>query len=256
MRRAFTLIELLVVIAIIAILAAILFPVFAQAKKSAKGAAALSNLKQIGTAMHMYASDYDDGMVLTDHELTSWDRPTWAYLLQPYSKSPHIFWDPTRTIPAGDKIGDYYWDVVTTYAINDGGVAGYWNGPTGCVEWPWGYVYGRTITSQDDIASRFTVMPSIWAGTNVGWYYFRNYQASWIDTSTDPGEWSWWNHVWQTRLSHNGNQIPTLFLDSHAGKARRGHFVSWDDAWTRDEYCAFMDSHDLWKYWGKWWTTS
>jgi prepilin-type N-terminal cleavage/methylation domain-containing protein len=36
MKRGFTLIELLVVIAIIAILAAILFPVFAQAKESAK----------------------------------------------------------------------------------------------------------------------------------------------------------------------------------------------------------------------------
>jgi prepilin-type N-terminal cleavage/methylation domain-containing protein len=46
-RRAFTLIELLVVIAIIAILAAILFPVFAQAKESAKKVGCLSNLKQL-----------------------------------------------------------------------------------------------------------------------------------------------------------------------------------------------------------------
>ena len=45
-RRAFTLIELLVVIAIIAILAAILFPVFAQAKDSAKQASCISNAKQ------------------------------------------------------------------------------------------------------------------------------------------------------------------------------------------------------------------
>jgi prepilin-type N-terminal cleavage/methylation domain-containing protein len=60
MRRAFTLIELLVVIAIIAILAAILFPVFAQAKNAAKGAACISNMKQIGTAAHLYLGDYDD----------------------------------------------------------------------------------------------------------------------------------------------------------------------------------------------------
>ena len=59
-RRAFTLIELLVVIAIIAILAAILFPVFAQAREKARGAACLSNMKQIGTATMMYAQDNDE----------------------------------------------------------------------------------------------------------------------------------------------------------------------------------------------------
>jgi prepilin-type N-terminal cleavage/methylation domain-containing protein len=58
--NAFTLIELLVVIAIIAILAAILFPVFAQAKESAKAAACLSNLRQLGIASRMYLGDYDD----------------------------------------------------------------------------------------------------------------------------------------------------------------------------------------------------
>ncbi|MCE9558134.1 MAG: prepilin-type N-terminal cleavage/methylation domain-containing protein [Armatimonadetes bacterium] len=57
---AFTLIELLVVIAIIAILAAILFPVFTQAKASAKKTTALSNMKQIGTAAMIYVADNDD----------------------------------------------------------------------------------------------------------------------------------------------------------------------------------------------------
>lgn len=50
-RRAFTLIELLVVIAIIAILAAILFPVFAQARASARGISCVSNAKQSATAV-------------------------------------------------------------------------------------------------------------------------------------------------------------------------------------------------------------
>jgi prepilin-type N-terminal cleavage/methylation domain-containing protein len=57
---AFTLIELLVVIAIIAILAAILFPVFAKARERARESTALSNLKQIGAALPMYAADYDE----------------------------------------------------------------------------------------------------------------------------------------------------------------------------------------------------
>ena len=65
-RSAFTLIELLVVIAIIAILAAILFPVFAQAKEAAKKSAGLSQMKQIGTALNMYAADWDDGIPTWD----------------------------------------------------------------------------------------------------------------------------------------------------------------------------------------------
>jgi len=61
-KKAFTLIELLVVIAIIAILAAILFPVFAKVREKARQTACVSNLKQIGTAMLMYATDYDEFM--------------------------------------------------------------------------------------------------------------------------------------------------------------------------------------------------
>ena len=54
-RRGFTLIELLVVIAIIAILAAILFPVFAQARERARQTACLSNLRQVGLGLQLYA---------------------------------------------------------------------------------------------------------------------------------------------------------------------------------------------------------
>jgi prepilin-type N-terminal cleavage/methylation domain-containing protein/prepilin-type processing-associated H-X9-DG protein len=59
-RRGFTLIELLVVIAIIAILAAILFPVFAQARATARAAACASNIRQLGLGLLMYTQDYDE----------------------------------------------------------------------------------------------------------------------------------------------------------------------------------------------------
>lgn len=114
----FTLIELLVVIAIIAILAAILFPVFAQARDKARSATCQSNLKQNGSALMMYAQDYDEtypfGEVpntyndwLTGKPVVYWayyanvanpvypDTLMWANSIQPYAKNNKIFGCPS-----------------------------------------------------------------------------------------------------------------------------------------------------------------
>lgn len=105
-KNAFTLIELLVVIAIIAILAAILFPVFAQAKAAAKKTAALSNLKQNGTAVLMYNGDFDGTFAMSAYALAT---PSGAVVpgsnaqvfsvydaIIPYTKNKDIFTDPAE----------------------------------------------------------------------------------------------------------------------------------------------------------------
>lgn len=58
-QHGFTLIELLVVLAIIAILASLLLPALANAKFAAKNTICKSNLRQLVTAIHLYASTHE-----------------------------------------------------------------------------------------------------------------------------------------------------------------------------------------------------
>jgi len=92
MRRGFTLIELLVVIAIIAILAAILFPVFARAREKARSASCLSNVKQIGLAILMYAQDFDETYV----DARWWGNYFWCDRVVPYMKNTQLFVCPSH----------------------------------------------------------------------------------------------------------------------------------------------------------------
>lgn len=95
-KTGFTLIELLVVIGIIAILAAILFPVFAQARASARKSVCLSNIKQLSVGMTMYAQDSDEAF------------PTWH-------------WDVSRDGGTGTPDNDgttVWWNAIYPYVRN------------------------------------------------------------------------------------------------------------------------------------------
>jgi prepilin-type N-terminal cleavage/methylation domain-containing protein len=59
----FTLMELLAVMGIIAVLAALLFSALSRARTKAAQTTCLNNLKQINTAVRMYADDYKDRVV-------------------------------------------------------------------------------------------------------------------------------------------------------------------------------------------------
>lgn len=116
------------VIAIIAILAAILFPVFAQAKFSAKKTVDLSNARQIGLSEKLYLNDYDDTMPLFyayNSDPTIYTPATHhgtEKLLLPYTASKDIFKSPLDSggpylanDPGSSAFGaDTYWKAYGT----------------------------------------------------------------------------------------------------------------------------------------------
>lgn len=64
-KRGFTLVELLVVIGIIAVLVGILLPALSRAREQAQRLKCLSNVRQLGMALSMYASENKDCVPLT-----------------------------------------------------------------------------------------------------------------------------------------------------------------------------------------------
>ena len=71
-KSGVTMIELLVVIAIIAMLAAILLPALSTAKEKTRRAICMSNMKQIGILLLMFASDHQEEFPSVDKNEDYW----------------------------------------------------------------------------------------------------------------------------------------------------------------------------------------
>jgi general secretion pathway protein G len=98
---AFTLVELLTVIAIIGVLAGILIPTVGKVRESAHSAKCLSNLRQIGTGIRVFAEENkgnlpvpqdDDGLVVGEDKKDIWWAKWWMAQIQPYTEGR----DPSR----------------------------------------------------------------------------------------------------------------------------------------------------------------
>lgn len=269
-KHAFTLIELLVVIAIIAILAAILFPVFAQAKRAAKSTAALSNMKQIGTANQIYSADYDDAVIIWEVNAAPWTP--WTLIIQPYTKNTNILFDPARQVPwvPIDDAGDWGWN--TNMSIN---LYTYSSVP--------GWGTSRSQTGIEHVSERAAFVvngdPTGAAGDwNRGWW-----RGHWVDgqraacpdytnyRAADP-DWAWqYNRVYQAAKDFHGEGIIISFGDTHTKKIN-AKAITWD-APSEGEFWECEDNHfenygyhqnlepsgkdlEALKLWGKWWDSS
>jgi prepilin-type N-terminal cleavage/methylation domain-containing protein/prepilin-type processing-associated H-X9-DG protein len=207
-RRGFTLIELLVVIAIIAILAAILFPVFAQAREKARQTMCASNLRNLGTAVLMYAQDYDEQLPLAAYATAGFGFVTWHDLTDPYARNTSIWHCPSSPLQKADQGGavtthfGYNVRYLTTIAPDFSNAAGHTAVSLAAVQRP-----TETVMLADARAS----VPASWCGDD-GKFLLPPSQGD--------------AHCWgrPSFLHSEGSNL--LWLDGHAKWHRPGQFYT------------------------------
>jgi prepilin-type N-terminal cleavage/methylation domain-containing protein/prepilin-type processing-associated H-X9-DG protein len=223
MRHAFTLIELLVVIAIIAILAAILFPVFAQARGKARQTTCVSNEKQIGLGVLMYAQDYDETLPRANYAVPPGSNPLgptlervhWYQAVEPYIKANY---DPAK---AGGKLSIW---VCPDYDKTANATFGYqptwsysWNANLGQAQAP-GVPAAWLLDSVKTLASLQYIAQVIFASEGAGRRVYTHGNDTGVyetdGTDTNVGKDNNINYV-LARGRHNGGSNYIL-ADGHA----------------------------------------
>jgi len=113
-RGAFTIVELLVVIAIIALIAGLAYPAYQRSVASAKAAACVSNMRQLGVALNAYLNDNEMIMptLKIARESRTDDLPVIDNTLDRYVKDSGVFRCPADTKDFAGRTGtSYAWNI-------------------------------------------------------------------------------------------------------------------------------------------------
>lgn len=113
-RAAFTLLEISIASAIVVVLAAVAVPAFSRITQSARAAACMSNLRQIGNAVNLYASDHNQTIPSLEAGRASKaeDKKVIDNTLDTYARNPAVFACPADNEGLARKTGtSYYWNI-------------------------------------------------------------------------------------------------------------------------------------------------
>ncbi len=135
--KGFTLIELLVVIAIIGILAGILLPVLSRARESARKTQCMSNVKQIGMGLIMYANENSESFPSDSAYSGS----------SPAMRGLNLLYD---TYVSDSRVFNCTSDATVTTALNSGMSASTSGGTEAFTSTQCSYGYDRAHTQVDD----------------------------------------------------------------------------------------------------------
>jgi prepilin-type processing-associated H-X9-DG protein/prepilin-type N-terminal cleavage/methylation domain-containing protein len=122
-KTGFSLIELLVVISIISLLFALLFPSLEQVRNRAKATKCMSNLRQLGIAVHTYWIENDSKLTALNGVFPVWGDTSgtqaWSTLIYPYVENKkEIFIDPGRPGWMPKIPVSYYLNVIEPFLTN------------------------------------------------------------------------------------------------------------------------------------------